>query len=52
MNKPLRGHDVFGAIWVHLQEPEADFIVFHILALKTLMPLAIRKMFPWLGYKP
>lgn len=37
MKKPLWDQDVFGAIWVHLQEPEVVFIVFHILAHKTLI---------------
>ena len=37
MNKPLWGQDVFGAIWVHLQEPKAVFLVFYILASKTLI---------------
>lgn len=37
MNKPLWGQDVFGAIWVHQQQPKEVFLVFYNLAYKTLI---------------
>ena len=36
MKKPLWGQDRWKNIWVHLQEPEAVLIVFHVLAHKAL----------------
>lgn len=36
VHKPLWSQDMWKDIWVHLPEPEAILIVFHILARKVL----------------
>lgn len=38
INKPLWGQDIWKDIWVHLQEPQAVLIVFHVPAHKALTP--------------
>ena len=38
INKPLWGQDIWRDIWVHLQEPQAVLIVFHVPAHKALTP--------------
>lgn len=43
MKEALQGQDVWRDIPICLQEPEAVFAAFHVLAYKTLIPLAIRK---------
>lgn len=36
--KPSGGQDIWKDIWVHLQEPQAVLIIFHVPAHKALTP--------------
>lgn len=36
INESLQGQEMWKDIWVHLQEPKADLVVFHIFVHKEI----------------